>query len=229
MIDAYSEKIGDVVMDEPHNIVNTVFPSTPSEVERLDVSRVDENPLFLLRTWLSYVVSIGAIEPAYVTLATASLAGVPSSRTVQLLDVERSALLFSTNFGSRKGMEMLETGRAAVSIYWRETAQSINATGSIVVADDVENDRRFAEENRAIQAARTVSFQGRVLDDEAGQLARFFELTEAETPLVRPDYWKWFRLVPDAVTFWEGRSEALNRRLHYAMGTEGWSRYPIEA
>jgi pyridoxamine 5'-phosphate oxidase len=206
-----------------------VFPATPPQVERLDAAAAPDNPLALLQRWLSYVLSIGAVEPTYVTLATASADGAPSTRTVQLLDVEDQALLFTTNFGSRKGVEMLATGRAAVSLYWRETAQSVNVTGTVAVADDAENDRRFAEESRAVQVARTVSFHGLPLSDEAAQLAAFFARLEGAEPIGRPDYWKWFRLVPDAVTFWEGRPEALNRRLHYALGPDGWTRGAIQA
>lgn len=206
------------------------FPQTPEHAGRLDADTAPEHPLPLLAQWLEHVLAIGAVEPQYVTLATASADGVPSSRTVQLLAVEDDALLFTTNFGSRKGVEMLATGRAAVSIYWRETAQSVNVTGRVVVADDDENDARFATEDRGVQVARTVSFHGLPLDDEAQQLERFHALVAAEAPVPRPDVWRWFRIVPDAVTFWEGVPGALNRRLHYSRGADGpWTRGAIQA
>ncbi|AXH34197.1 phenazine biosynthesis protein [Humibacter sp. BT305] len=207
----------------------TTFPSTPAGIPRLDAERAPENPLDLLGSWWRAVIALGATDPSYVTLATASTTGIPSSRTVQLLDVETDALLFSTNEGSRKGVEMHATGRAAVSLYWRETAQSINVTGRVLWADDAENEERFAAESRAVQASRIVSFHGRPLDDEAAQLARFTTVVESGEPLRRPAYWRWFRLVPDGVTFWEGVPQALNRRLHYAREGNRWTRRPIQA
>ncbi|HZU64808.1 MAG TPA: pyridoxamine 5'-phosphate oxidase family protein [Novosphingobium sp.] len=206
-----------------------VFPQTPAHAGRLDAAGAPDHPLALVRAWYDHVLAIGAEQPAYVTFATSSVAGVPSSRTVQMLEVEAGALLFTTNFGSRKGLEMLATGRAAVSIYWRETAQSINLTGTIDIAGEAECDRRFAEEDRAVMAARTVSFHGRPLVDEGAQLAAFHALLESDAPIARPDYWKWFRLLPDAVTFWEGCPGALNRRLHYALEGARWQRGAIEA
>jgi pyridoxamine 5'-phosphate oxidase len=211
-----------------------VFPSTPGPpipdpVERLDAARAPENPLRLLQHWLAHAFSIGAAEPIYVTLATASADGAPSSRMVQLVEVDDDALVFSTSFISRKGVEMLATGRAAVSIYRRETARSVNITGTVRIADDTENDRRFDHEGRAVQAARTVCRQGRPLDDEAAQLAEFFALLSADTPIRRPADWKWFRVIPDAITFFEGRPEALNRRLHYALHAGAWSRGAVQA
>lgn len=217
-------------MSQPTQSSRIVFPGTPADVALLDAATAPEHPLELLGAWLDEVVARGAVEPSYVTLATASKDGVPSSRTVQLLAVEPEALLFTTNFGSRKGVEMQETGRAAVSIYWRETAQSVNVTGRVEWADDAESDERFAGETRGVQASRTVAFQGLPLEDEAAQLERFRALVDDDAPIERPDYWRWLRIVPDAVTFWEGHPEVLNRRIHYALGNDGaWTHGAIQA
>ena len=205
------------------------FPALPPGVPRLDPGAAPANPLALLQEWVSFVLAIDAREPMYVTLATASAAGVPSSRTVQLLEVEDEALRFTTNRGSRKGVEMDETGRAAVSIYWRETAQSVNVTGTVEWADAAESDRRFQEDPRAVQASRVVSFHGRPLEDEAAQLVELAAVRDADGPIDRPDYWQWLRIVPDAVTFWEGHPDAMNRRLHYARTASGWTHAPIQA
>jgi pyridoxamine 5'-phosphate oxidase len=94
------------------------FPAIPDSVARLDAATAPESPLALLQDWVSAVLEIAAREPMYVTLATASPDGIPSSRTVQLLEVEDEALRFTTNSGSRKGVEMTATGRAAVSVFW---------------------------------------------------------------------------------------------------------------
>lgn len=205
------------------------FPAIPDTIDRLDAATAADSPLRLLQDWVSTVLALGAIEPMYVTLATASADGVPSSRTVQLLEVEDDALRFTTNAGSRKGVEMIATGRAAVSLYWRETAQSVNITGDVVWADDDESDRRFLEDSRAVQASRTVSFHGLALADEQAQLDAFAELRDSGEPIPRPGYWKWFRVRPDAVTFWEGHPDALNRRLHYALVDGVWTRGAIQA
>ncbi|ARO14734.1 pyridoxamine 5'-phosphate oxidase [Ketogulonicigenium robustum] len=208
----------------------THTPPKPAQAAAsLDLTRAPENPLRLLGDWVAHILSIAAVEPMYVTLATSSGAGVVSSRTVQMLDVEADTILFTTNFGSRKGTEMAETGRAAVSIYWRETAQSVNFTGTVAVADDAENDLRFAQDPRWVQASRAVSFQGRPLPDEAAQLAAFRALAEGHDPIARPPYWKWYRIRPDAMTFWEGHSNALNRRIHYALGGGVWSKGMVQS
>ncbi len=206
-----------------------VFPTAPAHVERIDSAAAPANPIELLARWIDAVHAVGALEPMYVTLATASAAGAPSVRTVQLLEVEDDRLLFTTNRGSRKGVEIDATGRVAVAMYWRETAQSVNVTGRVEWADEAENDQRFAEDARPVQASRSVSFHGRPLEDEAAQLAAFRRLVDEGAPIPRPAYWSWFRVRPDAVTFWEGHADALNRRLHYRLDGGGWTHLAIEA
>ncbi|MCR8546894.1 pyridoxamine 5'-phosphate oxidase family protein [Salipiger sp. P9] len=205
------------------------FPKLRGGAQPMDFATCPDNPLRLMQDWATHVLSIGATEPMFVTLATASATGIPSSRTVQLLDIADDALLFTTNMGSRKGVEILETGAVAVSLYWRETGQSINVTGTVRVADDDENDRRFAQDHREVQASRVVSFHGRKLTDEAAHNARWEELYRSDRAIARPDYWKWFRVVPNGVTFWEGHPDRMNRRLHYTRTGEIWDKSPIEA
>ncbi len=192
------------------------FPALGAGATPLDIATAPENPLRLLESWVDHVMAIEAVEPMFVTLATASASGVVSSRTVQLLAIEEDTTLFTTNFGSRKGVEMLETGRVAVSLYWRETAQSVNFTGSV-------------EDDRGVQASRVASFHGRDLPDEAAHLAKFQALVESGEPIARPDYWKWFRVRVDAVTFWEGHPESMNRRIHYALKDGAWSKGMVQA
>lgn len=215
----------------PHPLSERDAPASTAPPDRLSSfpENAPDSPLELLQRWLDDLVGRGAVESHYVTLATASALGVPSSRTVQLLDVEAESLLFTTNAGSRKGVEMSETGRAAVSAYWPETARSVNVTGDVAWADDAESDARFALEPRSVQASRAVSFHGLPLEDEAEQLARFAEVVASETPVARPEHWRWFRIVPDAVTFWEAVPEALNRRLHYEKEESRWTRRRIQA
>lgn len=209
--------------------LSTRFPSAAPGTVPLDEDAAPVHPLTLLQNWARVAVGDDLRSPIYVALATSSPDGVVSSRMVQLLDVEDDGLLMSTNFGSRKGMELTANPRAAISLFWESLGQSVNATGVIEIASDEENDERFAAEPRQVQVSRTVSFHGLPLDDEEAQLARFRALLESEDPLPRPDYWRWFRLRPDAVTFWEGHADALNRRLHYSLADGRWNARRIQA
>ncbi|WP_375400352.1 pyridoxal 5'-phosphate synthase [uncultured Amnibacterium sp.] len=193
------------------------------------VGDLPDRPLQLLREWYATARALGVVTPEYVTLATADRTGAPSSRIVQLLEIEPDALVFCTNLGSRKGVEIAATGRAAVSVYWPGVERSVNLSGVVEIAADDENDRRFRAEPRVVQAARSVSFHGRALDDEQAQRAAFDDLASRADPLPRPAYWAWFRVRPDSATFWEPGAGSLNRRVHYARSADGWTHGRIQA
>ncbi|MAP62517.1 MAG: phenazine biosynthesis protein [Microbacterium sp.] len=210
-------------------VATVVFPRGSDVVARLDHRAVPQNPLDLFDTWSAHARDHGEGEATYVTLATSSPDGAPSSRTVQLLAVEEDALVFTTNAESRKGREMTATGRAAVSVYWGRTGRSVNVTGAVVWADDDESDALFAAEDRGVQASRAVSFHGEPLHDETEQLRRYHALAASDQTIARPAYWRWFRIVPDAVTFWEAVPDALNRRVHYRRDGRSWDRQAVQS
>lgn len=194
----------------------------------IDPRTSPDDPLVLLRAWLAHADAAGVRSPRHVTFATADTAGNPSSRTLQLLALEEHALLFTTDIGSRKGREMTATGRAAVTFYWRETRRAVNLTGTVELADDRECDVRFANDDLIAQSARAVSRQGEPDEDHEALMGRFQALVDCGRPMGRPAYWRWFRVVPDSVSFWEDMPGSLNRRLHYTMRGNFWRRDRVQ-
>lgn len=52
------------------------------------------------------------------SLATVSAAGRPSNRFVLLKGYDADGFKWYTNYGSRKGSDLSETGRAAIAFWW---------------------------------------------------------------------------------------------------------------
>src|SRR5215468_6766041 len=86
--------------------------------EPLSEAHSDADPLRQFAIWFDQVRDIEP-DPTAMALATATLEGRPSVRTVLLKAVDERGFVFYTNYESRKAREMDATGRASLLIFWR--------------------------------------------------------------------------------------------------------------
>ena len=174
------------------------------------------------------------LEPNAVCLATATPEGVPSARMVLMKGYDERGVSFYTHFASRKGRE-LESGlkRAALVFYWPHLVKSVRVEGGVVRVPDEEADAYFASRPRGSQVGAHASEQSEVLKGGAEELAASAAAAAAKfadegQKVPRPAGWGGFRVKPDRVEFWTGRSSRLHDRVLYTkkeMGSgegEGW-------
>jgi len=179
------------------------------------------DPLWLLRHWLEIADRHGVKEARALALATVGEGGKPSSRTVLLRGVD-PVPVFTSDRESRKGRQLAARPWAAGTLYWRETTQQVTLEGMVEAMSEAESDALFAERTRVAQAATIASDQSEDLGDEEALRARAQELIETGDPLVRPEGWLGYRLVPERIEFWHGSADRLHRRLLYERVGEGW-------
>ena len=91
-------------------------------------------------------------------------------------------------------------------------------------------EKTSAEESDAYHGSRPLgsrvsawaSPQSRVIADRPWLEARFEDASRrfgAEVP--RPEYWGGYRLLPDAIEFWQGRADRLHDRIVYSLQAGG--------
>lgn len=165
-------------------------------------------------------------EPTAMMLATATRAGIPSTRIVLLKAFDERGFGFYTNKESRKGRELTENPQGAICFYWMALERQVRAEGVIEEVTPEEADEYFASRSRESRIGAWASDQSRPLASRGELLHRVEEATKRfegqEVP--RPPYWSGFRLCPRVVEFWQQLPYRLHDRDVYTYSGGGWTK-----
>lgn len=176
----------------------------------------DTDPMRQFRVWFEQVRDLEP-DPTAMALATATRDGRPSVRTVLLKGVDERGFVFYTNYASRKAREMEESGRAGLLFFWRSVERQVRIDGAVERVTSDESDAYFATRPLESRWSVYASKQSAVIDSRDVLDARFDDARERYGEAVpRPDWWGGYRVVPDEIEFWQGRTNRMHDRLVYS-------------
>ena len=191
-----------------------------------------DNPIELFLSWIGTARGSGAIlEPNAMTLATIGEDGAPSARMVLLKDVEESgAFVFYTNRESRKGRELGADPRAALVFWWEPLERQVRIEGRVEETSAEETAAYYASRPRESRIGAWASRQSQPVDDRAALEAAFAEADAAhpgeDVPV--PPWWGGYRVIPDRIEFWQGRTGRMHDRLAYTRDEGRWLRLRLQ-
>jgi pyridoxamine 5'-phosphate oxidase len=171
-----------------------------------------------LTAWLDEAEAAGVVEPNAMVLATAGPDGRPSSRTVLCKGLDARGVAFYTNYTSAKSHDIRATRYASATFPWYLQHRQATVRGTIEGVSPEETQAYWASRPRGAQLGAWASAQSvavrdrRVLDDALATATKRFE-GQDEVPL--PGHWGGWRIVPDQVEFWQGRSDRMHDRLRF--------------
>jgi pyridoxamine 5'-phosphate oxidase len=196
------------------------------DYEERGLSKADllADPLEQFRLWFAEASRAPLQEPNAMTLATVDGSGQPAARTVLLKGIDKRGLVFYTNLDSRKARELAANPKAALLFWWPPHARQVRFEGAIEPVEDVESDAYFATRPRGSQIGAWASAQSSVIADRVALEAAEQKVAErfAGGPVPRPPFWGGYRLVPERIEFWQGRTNRLHDRLRYTRDGEHW-------
>ena len=194
-------------------------------LRRLEESDADADPLRQFRQWLDEAIRAEVPEPTAMTLATADAAGRPSARVVLLKGVDERGFVFFTNYESRKGAELATRPRAALVFFWKELERQVRIEGDIEKVSAAENDAYYLSRPLGSRIGAWASPQSQGIESREWLEARVreAEAKHGDNPQ-RPSHWGGYRLVPDALEFWQGRQSRLHDRIAYKKEAGVWVR-----
>ena len=187
------------------------------ETAGLDVGDVDVDPFVQVQRWWDEWSALAPTEPNAVVLATADEMGNASARTVLLRGLDASGFTFFTSYDSRKGHDLDVHRYGTILASWVPLLRQINVRGAISKVDRRESEEYFAGRPRGSQLAAWASHQSSELANRAELEQRFSEAEQrfAGQDVPCPAYWGGYRLVPDSIELWQGRSNRMHDRLRY--------------
>jgi len=183
------------------------------------------DPLAIFETWFADAVAAAVPAPDAMSLATATLAGKPSARTVLYKGLLKGGVCFVSNYESRKGEELRANPQAALTFFWASLNRQLRFEGSVERVPAEWSDAYFAGRARESQIGAWASAQSHVIASREVLEARLAdaEARFAGRAVERPPFWGGYRLVPERIEFWLGQDARLHDRFSYQAGHDGWA------
>ena len=198
----------------------------PGTLIGMDEHELDTDPSRQFAVWYAEAQAAGLLQPDATALATATAEGRPSVRMVLLKGHDERGFVFYTNYESRKGSELAANPHAALAFHWQPLRRQVRAEGPVQRIPDAESAAYFATRPRGSQVAAWASPQSSVVPSRA-DLDLLYEETAARFDVGQippPPFWGGYRLIPDAVEFWQGREDRFHDRIRYERIADGWTR-----
>jgi len=189
----------------------------------LSENDVDANAIKQFDTWWNEAVNSKIDEVNAMTLATASVDGLPSARIVLLKEFSENGFVFFTNYESYKAQQLAENPKACLVFFWKELERQVRITGLIQKINGQQSDKYFHSRPESSRIGAWASPQSQVIESRQWLDEKFNELVNKMegNEIKRPPHWGGYIVKPVVIEFWQGRPSRLHDRIQYTLEESG--------
>jgi pyridoxamine 5'-phosphate oxidase len=185
-----------------------------------------DDPFAIARAWLSEAEASEPNDPNAIALASVDAEGLPNVRMVLLKDIEDAAFVFYTNYGSAKGRELSQSGKAAFVMHWKSLRRQIRVRGLVSREEGRQADDYYQSRSLQSRLGAWASQQSQPLSSRGALMADVAKITVTHGPNPkRPPFWGGFRIVPVEIEFWADGAFRLHDRFRWTRKSvdEAWN------
>jgi len=192
---------------------------------------METNPINIFKEWFDEELNKSKVRiPTACCLSTIGTDNYPNARFVSLKGIVENKFIVTGALTSRKGLEIDETNKVALTFWWAETERQIRVQGNAMPISKELADKYFAERNRDSQIVSIVSNQGQQLYniDTLNKKYQETETTFLNQPLTRPENWGGYSIEPIRIEFLEFKPTRFHQRILYQLVNEQWTKTELQ-
>lgn len=183
-------------------------------------------PITQFKIWLQEELKVTKVHiPEACCLSTIGRDGYPNARFVALKEVVDAGFVITGPLQSRKGVEIAQHNKVALTFWWTATERQVRIQGTAVPLSTGMADKYFSARARESQIIAHISKQGETLESLEAFMADYDQALEevaGEVTVPRPSTWGGYIIEPLRVEFLEFTSTRFHKRQLYELLDDTW-------
>lgn len=185
-----------------------------------------DDPIEQFKHWFADHLQTDSKTQNTMVLSTVDEHHHPDSRIVLLKELDKGEFIFYTQYNGVKGLQMEKNPFVALNFYWPHPMRQVRVRGEVYKLSTKLSDEYFYSRPLESQLSSIASFQSKCLSGREELEVAYQQVCQeyADKPVVRPQNWGGYAVVPSQIEFWQGRDNRLHDRIQYLRQANTWCR-----